>query len=113
MHSVIRAAEQQRTPGGTVTFEGEPHGSGVSFFLVHNEPGDGPGLHRHPYSETWIVRSGEVRFAADGEEIDAAAGDIVVVGAETPHKFTNTGTGRAEIVCIHASPRMIQEDLEE
>jgi mannose-6-phosphate isomerase-like protein (cupin superfamily) len=95
-----------------VTFEGDSHGSGVSFFLVDNQPGAGPDLHRHPYSETWIVRSGSVRFTADGMEIDAGPGDIVVVGAETPHKFKNVGTGRLEIVCIHASPRMIQEDLE-
>ena len=55
---------------GTITFEGEPHGSGVSFFLVHSEPGAGPGLHRHPYSETWIVRGGLALFPADGEELD-------------------------------------------
>lgn len=39
-------------------------------------------------------------------------GDIVVVGPETPHKFKNTGSGRLDLVCIHASPRIIQEDLE-
>ena len=112
MNRVIRAGELRPSPGGTVTFEGEPHGSAVSFFLVDNQPGAGPDLHRHPYSETWIVRSGKVRFTAEGEEIDAGPGDIVVVGAETPHKFKNVGTSRLEIVCIHASPRMIQEDLE-
>lgn len=113
MHSVIRSGELPPSPGGTITFEGEPHGSGVSFFLVHSEPGDGPDLHRHPYPETWIVRSGEVRFTADGEDIEAGPGDIAVVSAATPHKFKNIGTGRLEIVCIHASPRIIQEELEE
>lgn len=113
MHRAIRAGELPPSPGGTVTFEGEPHGSGVSFFLVSNEPGKGPDLHRHPYSETWIVRSGMARFTADGEEIDAEAGDIVVVGPETPHKFKNVGEGRLDVICIHASPRMIQESLEE
>jgi mannose-6-phosphate isomerase-like protein (cupin superfamily) len=113
MHSVIRAGERDVSPGRTVTFEGEPYGSGVSFFLVDNEPGQGPGLHRHPYSETWIVRSGEALITADGEEIEAGPGDIVVVGPETPHKFRNSGTERLDIVCIHASPRMIQEWLEE
>jgi mannose-6-phosphate isomerase-like protein (cupin superfamily) len=112
MQRVIRVGELPPSPGGTVTFEGEPHGSGVSFFLVDNQPGAGPDLHRHPYSETWIVRRGKVRFTADGEEIDAGPGDIVVVGAETPHKFKNVGTDRLEIVCIHASPRMVQENLE-
>ena len=112
MHTVIRSGELPPSPGGTVTFEGEAHRSGVSFFLVNNTPGAGPDLHRHPYSETWIVRSGRARFTADGEEIEAGAGDIVVVGPETPHKFKNVGDDRLDIVCIHASPRMIQEDLE-
>ena len=112
MHKVIREGEIGRSPGGTLTFEGEPHGSGISFFLVYNEPGAGPDLHRHPYSETWIVRSGAARFTADGEDIDAGAGDILVVGPNTPHKFKNAGSDRLDIVCIHASPRMIQEELE-
>jgi mannose-6-phosphate isomerase-like protein (cupin superfamily) len=113
MHTVIRAGELEPSPGGTVTFEGEPYGSGVSFFLVNNEPGAGPGLHRHPYPETWIVRAGRARITADGEDIDAGPGDIAVVGAETPHKFKNIGTDRLDIVCIHPSPRIIQEWLEE
>ena len=48
MHTVLRAGEQRRSRGGTLTFEGEPHGSGVSFFLVDSEPGAGPGLHGIP-----------------------------------------------------------------
>jgi mannose-6-phosphate isomerase-like protein (cupin superfamily) len=112
MHSVIRSEELRPSLGGTITFEGEPYGSGVSFFLVNNEPGAGPDLHRHPYPETWIVRTGRARFTADGEELEAGPGDIVVVAAETPHKFKNVGAERLDIVCIHASPRMIQEDLE-
>ncbi len=113
MHNVIRAGELRRSRGGTVTFEGEPHGAGVSFFLVNNEPGSGPDLHKHPYSETWIVRSGSAVFTADGQEIEAGPGDILVVGAETPHKFKNSGTERLDIICIHASPRMVQVELEE
>ncbi|HYZ19582.1 MAG TPA: cupin domain-containing protein [Gaiellaceae bacterium] len=112
MHNVIRDGEIRRSRGGTLTFEGEPYGSGVSFFLVDNQPGDGPDLHRHPYAETWIVRSGRAGFTADGDYVEAGPGDIVVVGAETPHKFKNVGTERLDIVCIHASPVMIQKDLE-
>jgi mannose-6-phosphate isomerase-like protein (cupin superfamily) len=112
MHKVIRSGELTPSRGGTITFEGEPYGSEVSFFLVSNLPGSGPDLHKHPYAETWIVRSGTARFTAGDEEIDVGPGDIAVVGAETPHKFKNTGTGRLDIICIHPSPRMIQEDLE-
>lgn len=112
MYNVIRSGELPPSPGGTVTFEGEGYGSGVSFFLVNNVPGAGPDLHKHPYSETWIVRSGKARITADGTDIEAGPGDIVVVTPETPHKFKNIGTERLDIICIHASPRMIQEALE-
>jgi mannose-6-phosphate isomerase-like protein (cupin superfamily) len=113
MHTVIRSGELPPSAGGTVTFEGAPYASQVSFFLVNSKPGTGPALHKHPYSETWIVRKGKARFTADGEEMEAEAGDIVVVTAETPHKFKNIGTDQLEVICIHASPRMIQEEVEE
>jgi mannose-6-phosphate isomerase-like protein (cupin superfamily) len=71
MHRVVRAGEIETNPRGTLTFEGEPYGSEVSFFLVHNEQGEGPDLHKHPYPETWIVRSGRARFTADGKDIEA------------------------------------------
>jgi mannose-6-phosphate isomerase-like protein (cupin superfamily) len=112
MYEILRAADQERSPRGTLTFQGEDYGSGVSFFLVNNLPGDGPDLHKHPYSETWIVRSGRGRFTADGEDIDAEPGDIIVVGPETPHKFKNIGEERLDVICIHASPRIIQTELE-
>jgi mannose-6-phosphate isomerase-like protein (cupin superfamily) len=54
-----------------------------------------------------------VRFTADGQDIEAGPGDIAVVTAETPHKFKNIGAERLDIVCIHASPRIIQEELED
>ena len=114
MYSLIRPDEQQRSPGGTVTFEGEPHGSGVSMFLVNNEPGEGPDLHRHPYSETWIVRSGngadDRRRRRTSRPARATSSSSV---RETPHKFKNIGPERLDIICIHASPRMIQESLED
>ncbi len=112
MYRVIRSGELQPSPGGTVKFEGEPYGSAISFFHVNNEPGAGPDLHRHPYSETWIVRSGKARITADGEAIEVGPGDIVVASAGTPHKFKNIGAERLEIICIHASPCIIQEELE-
>ena len=96
----------------TVLFQGRDHGSGVSFFLVNDTPGQGPRLHRHPYSETWIVQSGRAVFLADGQELLPDVGDVVVVGPGTAHKFVNLGPDRLQLVCIHASPELIQEDLE-
>ena len=94
-------------------FEGEPYRAGISFFLVDNEPGEGPRLHLHPYPETWVVCSGRALVRAGEEEIEAAPGDIVVVEANTPHAFRNIGPGRLEIVCIHAADRMATEWLEQ
>lgn len=53
------------------------------------------------------------RITAGDELVEAGPGDVVVVGAGTPHKFKNVSPERLDIVCIHASPRMIQEWLEE
>ena len=114
MYTLIRSTELPPSWRGTVRFEGEPHGSEISFFLVNNLPGEGPGLHSHPYSETWIVRRGKALMSADGVDVEVGPGDVMVVSPGTPHKFKNTGTGdeRLEIFCIHASPRMIQVELE-
>jgi mannose-6-phosphate isomerase-like protein (cupin superfamily) len=112
MVRVIRAGELKPSRGGTITFQGEPYGSGVSFFLVNNAPGKGPVLHRHPYSETWVVRSGRALFTAGGEGLEVGPGDIVVVPEQTPHKFKNIGTERLDMICIHDAPQMVQEDLE-
>jgi mannose-6-phosphate isomerase-like protein (cupin superfamily) len=111
-YRVIRSGELEPSPTGTVTFEGKLYGSGVSLFLIENEPGLGPDLHKHPYPETWIIRNGKARFTVDGQEIEGGAGDILVVQGETPHKFKNMGPGRLDIICIHPSPRFIQENLE-
>ncbi|WP_420113108.1 cupin domain-containing protein [Pseudactinotalea sp.] len=97
----------------TLRFEGEGYGSTVSFFLVTSDPGQGPGLHRHPYDETWSVLEGEATIVVDGESMVARAGDTAVAPANSWHRFTNTGTGTLRIVCIHASPVMIQEFAEE
>ena len=112
MHTILRSGELPPSPGGTIKFEGQAYGSEISFFHVNNQPGKGPDLHTHPYSETWIVRSGRARITADGEDLEAGPGDIIVVTAETPHKFKNIGTERLEIICIHAAPRMVQVELE-
>ena len=113
MYTVIESADLELRSGGTVRFEGEAHGSGASFFHVFNEPGKGASLHVHPYPETWLVRAGQVRFTVGGQDIAAHAGQIVVAPANVPHKFVNVGDGLLEMVCIHPSARIMQEDLEE
>ena len=98
--------------GRTLRFEGRDHGAAVSYFSVDNEPGQGPGLHRHPYPETWIVLEGEVRITIDEQEFVATAGDTATAPANTWHRFVAIGTSRLRMVCIHASDVIVQEFAE-
>lgn len=108
MFHVISRENQKQSPNRTILFEGGAFGAPVSIFLIDNEPGQGPALHVHPYTEMWIVRAGQARFTVGEETLDPNPGDIVVVNAETPHCFKNVGTTRLELTCIHASPEIIQ-----
>jgi mannose-6-phosphate isomerase-like protein (cupin superfamily) len=95
-------------------FEGADHGSSISCFIInYTAPGMGPKLHRHPYEETFVVLAGEATFTIDGETIEARAGQILVVPANTPHKFVSTGDEVLRIVSVHPRERMSQEDLEQ
>lgn len=94
-----------------VRFEGRDLGGPVSMFLIDNEPGKGSALHTHPYPETWVVHRGDVEFTVGGQSSRAAAGDIVVAPANVPHRFLNIGSGRLEMVCIHACDTILQENL--
>ena len=94
-------------------FEGHLNGGpDVSFFLIDSDRGGGPDLHTHPYAEVFVIEEGEVTFTAGDETIEAKAGQIVVVPAGVPHKYVNSGTGRARHIDIHASGSMNTEWLE-
>jgi len=99
-------------PEETQTIEGAEHGAAISLILDRSDPGQGPRLHRHPYDETWVVVDGTVNFEAVNETCAAGPGDVVIVPANTAHKFTNTGPGPSRLVCIHANPTVIGERLE-
>jgi quercetin dioxygenase-like cupin family protein len=109
MFHVLHPGDQHKGAIAAVEFEGEPHGAGVSFFLGDLEPGQGPRLHKHPYPETCIVRSGHAAMTVDGKEIVAGPGDIVVIGPETPHRFAAIGDERLVALCIHAADRFVIE----
>lgn len=74
--------------------------------------GAGPGLHVHPYDETFLVVAGRARFLVGETTIEAGAGETVFGPAGVPHKFENLGPGRLQTIDIHHSPRWIQTDLE-
>jgi mannose-6-phosphate isomerase-like protein (cupin superfamily) len=111
MFHILHRADQRKGAIAAVEFEGAPYGAGVSFFIGDLEPGKGPRLHKHPYAETCIVHSGQAAMMIDGEEVVAGPGDIVVIGPDTPHRFTAIGDERLVAVCIHAADRFTIEWL--
>lgn len=88
-------------------FYGHEHGDiPISMFPVHNQPGDGPGLHRHPYAEVFVLRAGTARFRLDDHELLASGGDIVIAPPGAAHGFTNAGPGELHMTCVHTGAEM-------
>ena len=104
----------KRTDGTTPwkgEFQGEGLGSDVSIIFTRLESaGGGPALHQHPYSETFLIRKGAVRFTLGAQTVDAVAGEIVVVAPNTAHRFTGL-SDKVEMIDIHACRRFITEWL--
>jgi mannose-6-phosphate isomerase-like protein (cupin superfamily) len=93
-------------------FVGAEHGD-VPFcvILVHSRPGVGPKLHRHPYSEVFIVESGQATFRIGDATIVVEGGHVVVSPPGEAHGFTNTGTGELRLTAIHGASRFDTEWL--
>ena len=92
--------------GNSYRFDGVDHTAPVSFFLLHSQPGEGPGLHRHPYAETFIVQEGEATFTIGDATVRVGEGQIVVAPADTPHAFVNSGSSVLRSLNIHPVPEM-------
>jgi len=107
MFHIVRRCDQRMGAIASVEFEGEPYGARISFFRGNLAPGKGPGLHQHPYAETCIVLAGQAAVIVDGKQVIAGAGDIVVIGRATPHRFTAIGEEQLALICVHASDRFV------
>lgn len=93
--------------------EGYVSGSEISIIQEYTDKvGSGPRLHRHPYSETFIVRRGEALFTAGDEQLVVAGRQVLVVPAQMSHKFEVLDRGFFESVHIHANDRFVTEWLE-
>jgi mannose-6-phosphate isomerase-like protein (cupin superfamily) len=99
--------------GSSYNFVGADHQNvAVSIFLLEAQSGRGAPLHVHEYDEIVIIQEGRSRFVAGDEIREAAAGDILVIKAHTPHGFVNIGEQVLKQVDIHHSPRFHQQNLE-
>ncbi len=100
--------------GHTWEFEGiHQQDTDVSFIWVDMPAGQGVRLHKHPYQEIFTIQEGAATYTVGSASIEAHAGQIIVVPADTPHKFVNTGSGPLRQIDIHVSSKFITYWLEE
>jgi quercetin dioxygenase-like cupin family protein len=91
--------------------QGQDIGAAISVIAVDSQPGDGPALHRHEYTEVFVVIEGQATFTLSGEEHVVDAGHVVVAPAGVPHGFVNSGAGRLLQVDIHENDQFVTEWL--
>ena len=103
--------EQLPFAGMSHAFVGETHGAPFSAYIVAAEPGQGPPLHTHPYTEVAFVIEGSATITVGGETGEVEAGGIAVIPANTPHRFVNCGNSTLRQIDVHASPRFLQTNL--
>src|SRR5213595_2990749 len=103
--------EQLPFIGMSYEFVGEKQGAPFSAYVVRAKPGQGPPLHTHPYVEVAFTIEGTATIQVGDEQREVKAGGIVVIPANTPHRFVNSGDAILRQIDIHASPKFIQTNL--
>ena len=108
MSYTVLNREDLHLDGTNYEFEGYLHDdTNVTFILVDLPPGSGPRLHKHPYSEVFIILEGDATYTVGSDRLEATAGQVLIVPPDTPHKFVNSGEGPLKQVDIHLSKRFI------
>ena len=100
--------EQLPFVGMSYEFHGEKQGAPFSAYIVKAKPGQGPPLHTHPYVEVAFTLKGTATITVGDDTCEVDAGSIVVIPANTPHRFVNSGSGVLRQIDIHASPKFVQ-----
>ena len=103
--------EQLPFVGMSHEFVGEKQGAPFSAYVVTAKPGQGSPLHTHPYTEVAFTIEGTATITVGDETRKVKAGGIVVIPANTPHRFVNSGETPLRQIDIHASPKFIQSNL--
>jgi quercetin dioxygenase-like cupin family protein len=103
--------EQLPFVGMSYEFIGEKERAPFSAYIVKAKPGQGPPLHKHPYVEVAVTIEGAATITVGDETREVKAGGIVVIPANTPHRFVNSGDTSLRQIDIHASPTFIQTNL--
>ena len=92
-------------------FVGEKQGAPFSAYIVTAKPGQGPPLHTHPYTEVVFTIEGTATITVGDETREVKVGGIVVIPANTPHCFVNSGKTPLRQIDIHPSSKFIQTNL--
>jgi quercetin dioxygenase-like cupin family protein len=72
--------------------------------LLCYEAGQATPSHRHPTEdELFVILEGHAAVFADGNNLDAPAGSLVIVPANVPHDLRNVGSGRLVVVFVKLS----------
>jgi mannose-6-phosphate isomerase-like protein (cupin superfamily) len=103
--------EQLPFVGMSYEFVGEKQGTPFSADIVTAKPGQGPPLHTHPYVEVAFTIECHATITVGDETREVKSGGIVVIPANTPHRFINSGDTVLRQIDVHASPRFIQTNL--
>jgi mannose-6-phosphate isomerase-like protein (cupin superfamily) len=103
--------EQLPFVGMSYDFVGEIHGAPFSAYIVNARPGQGPPLHTHPYVEVAFTIEGRATITVGDDTREVEAGGIVVIPANTPHRFVNSGGTTLRQIDVHASPKFIQTNI--
>jgi len=120
--SLRSAAGSVKTEGMSITaidiapdanFEGYLHGSQVSIIRERTSAvGTGPRLHRHPYTETFLIHAGRALFTVGEEQLVGVGGQVLVVPTLVAHRFEVLVGGTYVATHIHANDRFVTEWLE-
>src|SRR6266851_5678988 len=81
----------------------QTQGAPFSAYIVKAKPGQGPPLHKHPYVEVAFTLEGCATITIGDEQRELKAGSIVVIPADTPHRFVNSGDMTLRQIDVHAS----------
>ena len=113
LHCVMSFLNLEQLPfvGMSHEFVGEKQGAPFSAYIVNAKPGQGPPLHTHPYVEVAFTVEGCASITVGHETQEVKAGGIVVIPANTPHRFVNSGNTILRQIDVHAGPRFIQTNL--
>ena len=103
--------EQLPFVGMSHEFVGEKQGAPFSAYIVTAKPGQGPPLHTHPYIEVAFTIEGTAMITVGDQTREVKTGGIVVIPANTPHRFVNSGETPLRQIDIHASRKFIQANF--